>query len=503
MFTVEDIDESLDRLDPCGAKLVEPEHPARPHCVRRSPSTHSRRTRMKRHLIALAAITLPLACRDAATPVTDGSPHAQFRRWAATHAHALRLDPLDSSARDLAPLEALVRDSRLVGFGEPFHGGHEPLLLRNRIVKYLVSSEGFSAVALETGLARSKLLYDYVLGTTPASDSALRSAFSYGFGAYEENLELVKWLRAWNAGRVDSARVRIYGMDLTGQMASSAAPAVEAVLGYLDRVDPDAGARWRHEFATTLPRFTNQRFPLLPPAEQDAISGQVQDLVSVLRGHQGPYVKASSVDDFDWAVHQAMNALQDVSYLRLWPRGFRMSGISPDSLLATARRRAGELELLRSVREIGMVDNLAWIVEREASRGRVLVFAHNLHLSRAEVVADEPLLNGHRGAGTYLAARFGRGYRVVGSYYGNAVGMPGGARSLPPDTAGIDGVLGSPALPAYLIALHDPSMPAPLAAWLATAHATRTGSSGDQVVRVAPSLAYDALVYFATIGPVR
>jgi erythromycin esterase len=458
---------------------------------------------MNRHLIALAAMTLTVACQNAAPAADDGSPQALFRQWAATHAHPLRLEQIDSSVRDLEPLGALVRDSRLVAFGEPFHGGHEPLLMRNRIVKYLVSSEGFSAVALETGLAKSKLLYDYVLGTSPASDSALRSAFSYGFGRYEENIELLEWLRAWNAGRVDSARVRIYGMDLTGQMASSAAPSVEAVLGYLDRVDPDAAARLQHDFATTLPRFTNATFPLLPSVDQDAISGQVQDLVSTLRGHEGAYVKASSVDDFDWAVHQALNAFQDASYLRLWPRGFRMSGISTDSLMASARRRAPELELLGSVREIGMVDNLAWIVEREASRGRVLVFAHDLHLSRAEAVADEPLLNGHRGAGTYLAARFGRAYRVIGSYYGRAVGMPANARSLPPDTTGIDGVLASPGLAAYLIGLHDPSIPAPLTAWLAATHATRTGNSGDQVVRAAPSLAYDALVYFATIRPAQ
>ena len=456
---------------------------------------------MNRHLNALAAITLTVACRQAVPSAHDASPQALFRQWAATHAHPLRLDQLESSVGDLKPLGAILGDSRLVAFGEPFHGGHEPLLMRNRIVKYLVSTEGFTAVALETSLAKSKLLYDYVLGTSPASDSALQSAFSYGFGALKENVELVRWLRAWNAGRADSARVRIYGMDLTGQMTSSAAASVEAVLGYLDRVDPNAAARLRHDFETILPRFTFERFPLLPAVDQDAISGKVQDLVSTLRGHQGRYVKASSLDDFDWAVHQAMNAFQDASYLRLWPRGFRMSGISPDSLMAGARRLAPELQLLGSVRENGMADNLAWIVERESSRGRVLVFAHDLHLSRAEVVADEPLLNSHRGAGTYLAARFGPAYRVIGSYYGRAVGMPAGAESLSPDTAGIDGVLASPGLAAYLMGLHETSIPAPLSAWFATTHATRTGNSGDQVVRTAPSLAYDALVYFATITP--
>src|SRR5712691_4968525 len=93
------------------------------------------------------ALALPLACtlasegacRPATSDDTIGSPTLAFARWAPSHAHALRLQPLDSSVSDLAPLGDMVRDARFVAFGEPFHGGHEPLLMRNRIIKYLVT----------------------------------------------------------------------------------------------------------------------------------------------------------------------------------------------------------------------------------------------------------------------------------------------------------------------------------------------------------------------------
>jgi erythromycin esterase len=95
----------------------------------------------------------------------------------------------------------MTGDAHVVAFGEPFHGGHEPLAMRNRLIRYAVTQLGFTAVALETGLTTSKRRYDHVLGKTTETDAALKEAFSYGFGGFPENLELIQWLRTWNAAQ--------------------------------------------------------------------------------------------------------------------------------------------------------------------------------------------------------------------------------------------------------------------------------------------------------------
>lgn len=79
-------------------------------------------------------------------------PVDDFRIWARTHAH-----PITISAK-------IIGNARVVAFGEPIHGAHEPLAARNRLIRYLVTQQGFTAVALETALSTSKRLYDYVLG---------------------------------------------------------------------------------------------------------------------------------------------------------------------------------------------------------------------------------------------------------------------------------------------------------------------------------------------------
>src|SRR5580692_3061798 len=121
----------------------------------------------------------------------QNAPTESFQDWARQHVHTI--DSVDKDTHDdvdLRPLRDIIGDAHVVAFGEPFHGGHEPLAMRNRFIRYAVTQLGFTAIALETGLSTSKLIYDHVLGKTNETDSALKASFGYGFGRYPENQEL-------------------------------------------------------------------------------------------------------------------------------------------------------------------------------------------------------------------------------------------------------------------------------------------------------------------------
>jgi erythromycin esterase len=105
---------------------------------------------------------------------------------------------VDEDARDdadLLILKTIVGNAQVVTLREPVHGRHEPLAMRNRLIRYAVRRLGLTAVALETCLSPSKRLYDFVLGRTTQTDSGLKDAFCYGFGNLPENVELLQWLR--------------------------------------------------------------------------------------------------------------------------------------------------------------------------------------------------------------------------------------------------------------------------------------------------------------------
>ncbi|MCA9903530.1 MAG: erythromycin esterase family protein, partial [Anaerolineae bacterium] len=77
------------------------------------------------------------------------------------------------------------------------------------------------------------------------------------------------------------------------------------------------------------------------------------------------------------------------------------------------------------IRDASMADNLAYILERERGRGKVLAFAHNSHVQRGKAVwpwyTFWPV-------GSHLNEMFGARYAVIGSAVGvsdeNGIGQP-------------------------------------------------------------------------------
>src|SRR3546814_16777190 len=87
---------------------------------------------------------------------------------------------------------------RVVGFGGMVHGAHEPLACRNCFCRYLGEEQGFTAIALESGLQEARRLHDYAAGGRGDVRDVARRGFTWGFWRYPENIELIEWIRAHN-----------------------------------------------------------------------------------------------------------------------------------------------------------------------------------------------------------------------------------------------------------------------------------------------------------------
>jgi erythromycin esterase-like protein len=151
--------------------------------------------------------------------------------------------PLTGPARDYDPLVDLVGDARLVLLGEASHGTHEFYRERARITRRLIEEKGFTAVLAEADWPDAFRVNRYVRAASDDVDA--REAlvdfrrFPNWMWRNTDVVEFVEWLRAYNDGRPRGApKVGFYGMDLYSLRAS-----MEAVLRYLERVDPEAANR--------------------------------------------------------------------------------------------------------------------------------------------------------------------------------------------------------------------------------------------------------------------
>jgi erythromycin esterase-like protein len=172
---------------------------------------------------------------------------------AQTVTHATRLEDelhtIDGDAGDYDGLLDLVGDRRFVLIGEASHGTHEFYRERARLTRRLIDECGFTAVAVEADWPDAYRVNRYVLGLTrdPDADAALSDfrRFPAWMWRNRDVHAFVEWMRTRNdAHRSPATKVRFYGLDLYSLRAS-----MEAVVRYLEEIDPDEARRARMRYA--------------------------------------------------------------------------------------------------------------------------------------------------------------------------------------------------------------------------------------------------------------
>jgi erythromycin esterase len=121
------------------------------------------KTNMKTHVLTLlaGAITSLFVAPGVHAQAPDDVRTA-FLQWAKASLHPVSSAELDASTKDLAPIEKMIGNAKIVAVGEFVHAGAEPLIFRNRMFKHLVEHYGFTAIAIESGVVEGRLLNDYV-----------------------------------------------------------------------------------------------------------------------------------------------------------------------------------------------------------------------------------------------------------------------------------------------------------------------------------------------------
>ena len=161
--------------------------------------------------------------------------------------------PIHQCDDDYDALVELVGNKRIVLIGEASHGTHEFYRERARITQRLIEEHGFTAVAVEADWPDAHRVNRYVMGRSvggAADASAVEALMDFRRfpGWMWRNTEVVafvEWLRARNDRQPTRAtKARFHGLDLYSLRAS-----MEAVVAYLETVDPQEAERARQRYA--------------------------------------------------------------------------------------------------------------------------------------------------------------------------------------------------------------------------------------------------------------
>ncbi|HEX2559045.1 protein-L-isoaspartate(D-aspartate) O-methyltransferase, partial [Phenylobacterium sp.] len=168
---------------------------------------------------------IPQLIREAAEPLPDPS------------------DPSFAEAFDR------FADARVVLLGEASHGTSEFYRARAAVTRRLIERHGFSIVAWEADWPDAASLDRYVRQRpAPAHAEPPFRRFPTWMWRNTDVEAFVEGLRAWNRERPPERRAGIYGLDLYNLSAS-----IQAVLGYLEEVDPEAAKVARQRYGCLTP----------------------------------------------------------------------------------------------------------------------------------------------------------------------------------------------------------------------------------------------------------
>jgi erythromycin esterase-like protein/adenine/guanine phosphoribosyltransferase-like PRPP-binding protein len=156
---------------------------------------------------------------------------------------------LTGAANDYDPLVERAVATSVALIGEASHGTHEFYRERAEITKRLIAEAGYTAVAVEADWPDAYRVNCYVRGAgeDPGPVEALSDFRRFPAWKWRNRdvTEFITWLREWNDALPSGApKVGFYGLDLYSMHAS-----MEAVVEFLEQVDPAAAERARERFA--------------------------------------------------------------------------------------------------------------------------------------------------------------------------------------------------------------------------------------------------------------
>ena len=365
-----------------------------------------------------------------------------------------RARPLTGGEGDDALFD-LIGNARFVLLGEASHGTHEFYRERARITRQLIDRKGFTLVTAEADWPDADRVNRYVrgLGSDAAPVEALTDFRRFPAWMWRNAvvLDFVAWLRERNDARHEADRMGFYGLDLYSLGAS-----IDAILAYLDGVDPEAAARARHRYACFdhvgeegTPVYGYRAALGLQRSCEDEVVAQLIEL----RRRAAVYARR----DGQVAADAFFAAEQNARLVQNAERYYR----------AMFRDR-DESWNVRDRHMVYTLDALVTHFDRTHPRAGAVVWAHNSHLGDARATAMAAA--GEVNVGHLVRERWGGEAVLVGftTYHGTVTaasdwGAPAERLCVRDALPGsYEAVFHEVGLPRFVLSLRDPAVAAAL-----------------------------------------
>jgi erythromycin esterase len=288
------------------------------------------------------------------------------------------LQELEDSV-DLNPLiEQMGKDNvQYALLGEASHGTSEFYSWRAEITKRLIKDRGFSFIAVEGDWPDCYNVNNYIKGISGSGQSAYDVLYSFNrwptwMWANREIVDLVEWLREYNKSISEEQQVGFYGLDVYSLWES-----MEAVIGYLRKIDPEAvktaieAYRCFEPYGKSVEDYARAT-AFVPESCEDEVIDMLIDLHDKAKQYKSDGLGRR--EEYFNAEQNAIVAKNAELYYRKMMQGGTVTW---------------------NIRDTHMMDTLIRLMEFHGKQAKSIVWAHNTHVGDARYtdMVDAKMVN--------------------------------------------------------------------------------------------------------------
>ena len=292
---------------------------------------------------------------------------------------------------DLKRFKSIVGDSKVIALGEATHGTSEFFKVKHRLLQFAIEELGVRVFILEDNQLLTERINSYVLYGTGKAEEVIKGLFAVW--STTEMLEMIKWIRSFNQAHPGDM-VEFVGMDVQNPqlafdyLGQFLAKRNKEVLARSNDYLTDIQNGWRNSFFQSDSALTSWH----EKAEKN---------FDLINKHRDVWLQNAKNESDSTAVAWCIqNAGAIVQFVET-----ALGGVFEG-------------------RDKAMADNVEWVINQRRPNTKVLIWAHDSHVSRGD--AKEPTSNFFFGKsmGSYLSKKFKEDYKAFGlfTYQGNCLG---------------------------------------------------------------------------------
>jgi len=377
-------------------------------------------------------------------PQSGSSAPNEVTAWFESAAIPLDSTSPESGLDDLRPLQSTIGNARIVAMGEATHGTHEFFQLKHRMLEFLVERMGFTVFGIEANWPESLAVNDYVLNGNGDPAKALAGLYFWTWNT-EEVLDMIRWMRRYNQDSSHTKKVKFFGFDM--QVAHVAVTNVEV---YLQRVDPDEAKVASAILAPLSDAAGEREYTNKSEDFRHKTAEGIKSMLARFDSVKKVYVDSSSFEEWILARHNLEIVRQAEELCAAGPTGYF------------------------SARDRSMAENVKWILDNEGPGSKIMLWAHNGHVSTLPLGAGEPM-------GMSLRRRYGTEMVVCGFSFDHgsfqAWQKGKGLRKFtvgPAIPGSLDSALAATGIPVFAIDLRGAPSTGAVADWLSAPQLMRS-----------------------------